>query len=147
MTSPDSTTALRRLALAYAIVALVFLPIDALWLTTMAGRLYQPALGHLMAAEPRPLAIVLFYALYLGGVVAFGVRPGLAAEPLRGALKRGWFFGLVAYGTYDLTNQATLDRWPWFLTGIDLVWGSCLTALACMSARWVLLLAKSKQRV
>lgn len=147
MISRDSTAALRPFALAYALVTLVFLPLDALWLTTMAGRLYQPALGHLMAAEPRPLAIVLFYALYLAGVVAFAVRPGLAAEPLKSALKRGWFFGLVAYGTYDFTNQATLDRWPWFLTGIDLIWGSCLTALACISARWALLLAKGKQRV
>jgi len=146
MTSPESLTTLRRFALAYALVALVFLPLDALWLTTMAGRLYQPALGHLLAAKPEPLAIVLFYGLYLGGVVAFAVRPALAFERLRAALRRGWFFGLVAYGTYDLTNQATLDHWPWFLTGIDLIWGSCLTALASVSARWVLLLTQDQQR-
>ncbi len=121
----------RHFAVAFVAAAIAFLLLDAAWLTTMASRLYRPAIGHIMRPDFAMLAAAIFYALYLIGVVTFVVRP---APDARSALLRGAFFGLVAYGTYDLTNQATIAGWPWHVTLIDLVWGAFLTGVSAWAA-------------
>lgn len=127
-TAPASTV--RHFVVAFAAAALAFLLLDAAWLTTMASRLYRPAIGHIMREDFDVLAAAAFYALYLAGVVVFVVRPSADA---RSALARGAFFGLVCYATYDLTNQATVVGWPWHVTLVDLAWGSFVTA----TSAWV----------
>ena len=119
---------------AYGCAALVFLGLDALWLTTMADRLYRPAIGHLMAQQPDWLAAALFYPAYLAGLVYFAVVPALATQRARDALVRGALLGLLAYATYDLTNQATLQGWPWSVTLVDLAWGAFVTGAAAWAA-------------
>ena len=80
----------------------------------------------------RPAPAVIFYFLYAAGLVVFAVRPGLAAESPRLALLSGGLFGLCAYATYDLTNQATLRDWTTTLTLADLAWGTVLSAIAAV---------------
>ena len=125
----------KQTAAAYAAAALALLVLDAFWLTTMASRLYRPALGDLMRETPDFLAAGLFYALYLAGVVIFAVRPSVDARSWTAAAARGAAFGLVAYATYDLTNQATLRGWPWHVTLVDLAWGTFLTATGAVAGR------------
>lgn len=120
---------------AYVATFVVFMGIDAIWLTQMASRLYQPTIGHLLAPEPDLLAALVFYLLYILGVVVFAVRPAHHDASLKAAAGRGALFGLVAYATYDLTNQATLINWPWFVTVIDLIWGTVLTGTATLAAK------------
>lgn len=120
-----------RLPLAYALCLLVFLAIDAVWLTYAAERLYRPSIGHLMAPGVDWLAAALFYGTYLAGMVYFAVLPGLEAGRAGVALGRGVLLGLLCYGTYDLTNQATLQGWPWKVTLADLAWGGTATGAAC----------------
>lgn len=119
-----------QLVVAYFATGIVFLAIDAVWLSTMASRFYKPQLGDLMTNQPNWPAAVLFYLLYVAGVVLFVVQPALASGRWTSALAMGALFGLVAYGTYDLTNQATLRDWPALLTVVDLAWGTVLTAVA-----------------
>ncbi len=123
---------MKQLVAIYAVTALVFLGLDAVWLSTMASRLYKPELQGLLAESFRPAPALLFYVLYIGGIVGFAVLP--AAKPLE-ALLRGAAFGLVAYATYDLTNQATLIRWSTLVTLADLSWGALATALAAAAAK------------
>ena len=119
---------MRSSALSFAATTLAFLALDATWLATMGARLYRPAIGVLMAQEVDWAAALLFYIVYLAGLIGFAAAPArsVAQATLRGAL-----FGLVAYATYDLTNQATLRDWPWGLTAIDLFWGAFASAAAC----------------
>jgi uncharacterized membrane protein len=95
---------------------------------------YRQRLGALLAPAPHLLPAGLFYALYALGVVVLAVRPVAPSGPSSGpwgrAALRGALFGLVAYGTYDLTNQATLPLWPTTLTLVDMGWGCVLTAWA-----------------
>ena len=119
---------MRSPVLTVAATAAAFLAIDAVWLTVMGSRLYRPAIGHLMRPDFDVLAAALFYLLYIAGLVVFAVAP---SSDVRGAALRGAFFGLVAYATYDLTNQATLRDWPWKVTLVDLCWGAFLSAIAC----------------
>jgi uncharacterized membrane protein len=126
---------IRRFLLAYAATAAVFLPLDATWLAATGPRLYRPALGELLAEQPDLAAALLFYALYFAGVVVFALPQAARAESSTRSALRAAFFGLVAYGTYDLTNQATLRHWPGWLTAIDLLWGASVTAVAAQAAR------------
>ena len=118
----------RQAAFAYLAALAAFLALDAVWLTTMGPRLYTPRLGPLLRPEPDLLAAALFYLLYLAGVVAFAVLPAARGASWTAAAARGAAFGLVAYATYDLTNQATLRDWPWTVTAADLAWGMVVTA-------------------
>ena len=106
----------RASPLAYAITLVVFLALDAVWLLTMYERLYRPAIGHLLRDGFAIAPAVAFYALYILGVVVFAVLPGQASGRASVAAARGALFGLIAYATYDLTNQATLRDWPWHVT-------------------------------
>lgn len=120
---------IRNITLATLFVAAIFLPLDAAWLSWQGPRLYQSALGPLLAPRPDWLAVALFYPIYLMGIVVFLVLPA-QQHGARGLALRAILFGLVTYGTYDLTNQATLQGWPWWLTGIDLTWGIFVTTVA-----------------
>ncbi len=122
---------IRLFLIAYAGAAVVFLALDAVWLTLMAQRLYRPSIGHLMRPDFDPLAAALFYAVFFTGLVVFVVLP---AARLRRALGLGALFGLVTYATYDLTNQATMQGWPWVVTVVDLCWGTFVTAASAAAA-------------
>ena len=115
--------------IAYGVAALVFGALDACWLGYAGSRVYRPALGDLLAPDFRAGPALVFYVLYLGGMIWFAVRPGLA-EGVGAAAMNGALLGGLCYATYDLTNQATLARWPTWLTVTDIVWGSFATALA-----------------
>jgi uncharacterized membrane protein len=125
---------LRQFAIAYLAAAVVFLVLDAIWLSTMADRLYRPALGHLMLERFALAPAALFYAIYLAGVVVFAVSPALASGRWLSALGHGALLGLMAYATYDLTNQATLKDWSWTVTIADLCWGTFVTAVSAAAA-------------
>jgi uncharacterized membrane protein len=124
------TTPRWRLPLAYAVTGVVFLAMDAVWLSLSTQPLYRPAIGHLMADTIAWPAAALFYALYFGGLVYFAVAPSLSLSKPIAALGRGALLGLLAYGAYDFTNQATLRGWPWSLTLIDLAWGATVSGMS-----------------
>jgi uncharacterized membrane protein len=115
---------------AYLGSAAAFVVLDAIWLTLAVPRLYQPALGDLLAPQPNFLVAAVFYLLYLVGVVVFAVLPAAETKSLMHAIGAGALLGLVAYGTYDFTNLSTLRNWPVGLSLIDVVWGTFLTAAA-----------------
>ena len=125
---------IRQISIAYVSTAVVFLALDAVWLGTMADRLYRPAIGHLMSDRFSLAPAVLFYLLYVAGVVVFAVMPALASGRWTTALGLGALLGLLAYATYDLTNQATLKNWSWTVTIADLCWGTFVTAVSAAAA-------------
>ncbi|MDQ6628592.1 MAG: DUF2177 family protein [Pseudomonadota bacterium] len=131
----------KQVLIAYPATAVVFLALDAVWLTTMADRLYRPALGRLMLERFEVAPALAFYAIYIAGAIAFAVLPGLESRRWTVALGFGALLGLVAYATYDLTNQATLRDWPWRVTAADLCWGTVVTAVAaaagCRITAWL----------
>ncbi len=130
-------TNIKRFILSYISGAVAFLALDFIWLSLSGSRLYQPILSAHLAATYDWKAVTLFYPLYFIGIIFFAVRPSQIDKPLCAAM-RGVLFGVIAYGTYDLTNQATFSGWPWMLTGIDMVWGGFATGCAAWVARAVL---------
>jgi uncharacterized membrane protein len=118
-----------RLLIAYVATAVVFLILDGVWLTLAAPRLYRPEIGHLLADKVQLGPAIAFYLLYVAGMVWFCVRPNLGAGWGPAALS-GVVLGLVAYGAYDLTCQATMRDWSIKVTVADLAWGAFATATA-----------------
>lgn len=138
---------MRRLALAWLLAALTFLALDSLWLGYMTPSLYRPALGGLLREDFDLLPALLFYPLYLSGMVGLAIAPALESKRVAAAAWRGALLGLVAYGTYDLTNQATLAGWPWRVTLADLAWGAAATAIAsALSCAWTLAIERRSRR-
>lgn len=121
---------MREFAIAYAAAAVVTAGLDFMWLRLTVDGLYHSALGGLLAEKPNMTAAIVFYLVYLMGVMIFAVRPGLQDGEWKTSLVHGALFGLFAYATYDLTNLATLKGWPLGISLIDIAWGTCLTALA-----------------
>ena len=109
---------------------LALLAIDALWLGVLMGPTYKSYIGPLLMAEPKLLPAALFYILYPIGLVVFAVMPAVHKHDWRAALVLGGLLGLVAYGTYDLSNLASLLGWPWQLTVIDMAWGTFLSGVS-----------------
>ncbi|EZI29105.1 DUF2177 family protein [Pseudomonas extremaustralis] len=118
----------KKSVFAYLGTLLAFLVLDGLWLGVLMGPTYKSLLGPLMLDQPRLLPAVLFYLLYVVGCVVFVVLPSVGWQR---AARLGALLGLVAYGTYDLSNWATLQGWSAGLAVMDMAWGAVLTAACC----------------
>jgi len=112
----------------YLVTLVIFFLVDILWLTVISRNLYKKYLGYIMTPNVNWVAALVFYVLFIAGLVFFVINPALAKGDLLYAILAGGFFGLIAYGTYDLTNLATLKDWPVLITVVDLLWGTFLNA-------------------
>jgi uncharacterized membrane protein len=126
---------MNKYVVAYLAAALVLVALDMLWLGFVAKAMYQQAIGHLMAEQPKLWAAVAFYALYAIGLLVFAVAPQ-AEDPAWGRpILMGALFGFFAYATYDLSNLATLRNWPLGLTLVDIAWGTLLSAVSAAAGK------------
>jgi uncharacterized membrane protein len=115
---------------AYIATAVVFLGLDAIWLSRVALGLYRAELGGLLLEKPNLPIAAAFYLLYVVGIVVLAIVPALADGGWVRALLLGAVLGLVAYGTYDITNLSTLKGWSTRLALIDIAWGTALSAVS-----------------
>ncbi|MGB4759189.1 MAG: DUF2177 family protein [Candidatus Saccharimonadales bacterium] len=120
--------------LQYIVAALLFVIIDAVWLTTLAPKFYRKHMGSMLRKKPDLFAAVIFYAVYILGIVVFALSPALREGSVWYALGLGGLLGFVMYATYDLTNQSTLKNWPKIVTVVDLAWGTFITATVSLLA-------------
>ncbi|MEM9049365.1 MAG: DUF2177 family protein [Pseudomonadota bacterium] len=116
--------------LLYGAVLVPFLAIDAVWLRLVMLPIFERHVGPLMAETPRYEVAAIFYLFYIAGIVWFAAWPGLKAGSPGLALGNGILLGLLAYGTYEATNMATLKGWSWQMVVADTAWGAGLTGVA-----------------
>ncbi|MED7668669.1 DUF2177 family protein [Pseudomonas moraviensis subsp. stanleyae] len=119
---------MKKPLIAYVVTLLTFLLLDGIWLGLLMAPTYRELLGSLMLEKPLLFPAAVFYCLYVIGCVVFVVMPALRWQR---AAKLGALLGLVAYGTYDLTNWATLRGWSVQVSLLDWAWGTVATAVAC----------------
>jgi len=122
----------------YAIALPIFFAMDMLWLGVVAKKFYAQHIGLLVKSNINWAAAILFYVLFLVGLVVFVIGPAVERGGWSRALLLGALFGLITYATYDLTDLATLKNWPLALTVVDMLWGMVLAAsvssLTCVIA-------------
>jgi uncharacterized membrane protein len=121
------------LAGVYGISFVVFLAIDFVGLKFLLYPLFARHIGELLRPDPLLGVAAGFYALYVAGVLYFAVLPAHRAESLGLALLNGALLGLIAYGTYEMTNMATLKGWAWPMVITDMAWGAALTAATAVA--------------
>ncbi len=121
----------------YFSTLLVFFAVDMIWLGLVARTFYKKHLGFLMAPEVNWYAALIFYFLFILGVLVFVVIPGIRDNDLTMTLIKAALFGLITYATYDLTNLATVKNWPILITIIDLIWGMVLTTIVSLAGFFI----------
>ncbi len=117
---------LKQALILYGITLAIFFLIDMVWLGLVAKGFYRRQLGTFLSPQVRWGAAILFYLIFIAGLLVFVVRPALLRGAPLQALLFGALFGLICYATYDLSNMATLKGWPLVVTVVDLVWGTVL---------------------
>lgn len=118
---------------AYAVSALVFAILDVGWILLVANPLYQSQIGHLLAPKANLPGAVLFYAVFVAGMVHYGVRPNNSAATLRQRVTGAALFGFFTYATWALTGFAVLKDFTALVAVTDVLWG----AAACSLVTWV----------
>ena len=125
----------------YALTIPIFFIIDLLWLGVIARGFYRRKLSFILSADVNWAAAVIFYLIYIAGILFFAVRPALANNSWRDAVILGSLFGFFTYATYDLTNLATIKDWPLIIVVVDILWGVCLCTLVAylsfMISKWL----------
>ena len=125
----------------YFAALIAFFAIDMVWLGLVARTFYRNQLGYLLSPSTNWVAAIVFYLLFVAGLLVFVVLPGLGDNSLRTTILRAALFGLVTYATYDLTNLATVKHWPLLITIVDLAWGTVLSvAVSCVgfaAGKWL----------
>ena len=117
----------------YFATLIAFFAIDMVWLGLIARTFYRQQLAFLLRPDTNWVAAIIFYLLFILGILVFVVLPGLAEDSLKTTILRAALFGLVTYATYDLTNLATVKDWPLLVTIVDLAWGTVLSiAVSCV---------------
>lgn len=126
---------MKSFAIAYFAAVIAFLVIDGIWLGVVAKSFYAEQLGSLLRSPFLPAPAIAFYLAYTAGLVFLAVRPFDANVSLSSVALYGAIVGFMAYGTYDMTNLATLKNWPVMVSLVDMVWGTVLSAtVATLSA-------------
>ncbi len=112
------------------LAALIFLIIDIIWLSFAVKSFYRPNIGHLLLEKPVMWAAAMFYIIYVVGIGVVIIEPSINYDNIFSFLLKSFIFGLVAYGTYNLTNMATIKGWSQNVVFVDMLWGGFLTAFS-----------------
>lgn len=123
-------------AILWIIALVVLLVIDMVWLLWLGRSFYVAEIGTLLRPSPNLGAAAAFYLLYVTGLLVFVIRSAHGADSVMQALLFGALFGLVAYGTYDLTNLAVMNGFTARIAIIDMIWGGVLTGVTAALTVW-----------
>jgi uncharacterized membrane protein len=118
---------LKRYAVLYLATLIVLIPVDFLFLGAVAKGFFTSQVGD-MLGEIRLAPAILFYLLYVAGVVVFVSGPREAVW--QSTLLYGALFGMFCYATFELTALSLLKHWTWPVAIVDVSWGAFVTALS-----------------
>ncbi len=129
---------MKTFLITYSSAIISMLVIDLVWLSLTMKPFYQKYIGHLLSSTPNIAPAIIFYLIFIFGLTVLVILPALSGNfSYLKLFLYGALFGLVAYGTYDLTNDATMKNWPAIITIVDLAWGSLLTGTISVIAKFV----------
>lgn len=121
----------------FGITTLIFFAIDMLWIGGIAKNFYREKLSFVFTGDVNWAAALIFYILYIIGILYFVIIPGFTHHDWKLVLFNGAFLGFLCYATYDLTNMATIKQWPLIVVVVDIIWGCVLTASVSIASYFV----------
>ncbi len=111
----------------FVLTTVIFFAIDMVWLGVISKNFYREKLGFIFTGEVNWIPAIIFYFIYIFGILYFAVIPGFSTGNWKLVLLNGAFLGFLCYATYDLTNMATIKQWPLIVVIVDIIWGTVLT--------------------
>jgi uncharacterized membrane protein len=127
-----------KIIISYISTLITFIFLDAIWLGLVAKGFYAKQMGFLFSKSINFIPVLVFYPVYAFGVMILAVLPAFSSGSWLEALWKGALIGLLAYGAYDLTNQATIAGWPTLVTVIDIGWGIVVTGATSVIAYFLI---------
>jgi uncharacterized membrane protein len=121
----------------FGITTIIFFAIDMIWIGGIARNFYREKLAFVFTGEVNWLAAIIFYLIYIIGILYFIIIPGFTHHDWKLVFFNGAFLGLLCYATYDLTNMATIKQWPLIVVVVDIIWGSFLTATVSLVSYFI----------
>ena len=121
----------------YCLTVPIFFSVDMLWLGFIAKDFYQNHLGFLLRPQVNWFAAIIFYLIYIVGILIFGVSPGINTQSWTRALIFGSLYGFFTYATYELTNMALVENWPFKVVIVDILWGIVLCSIVSVSSYFI----------
>jgi len=119
-----------KILILYGATTIIFFALDAFGLRLLIKPVFDRHIAHLYAEPFRIVPAALFYLGYVAGVLWFVSVPALQKGDPMAALIGGVLLGLMAYGTYEFTNYATLRDWSISQVATDMLWGGALTGVS-----------------
>ncbi|MDD9304435.1 MAG: DUF2177 family protein [Desulfobacter sp.] len=113
----------------YTVALVAFLVIDLFWITLFANHFYRNRLGYILSDSPNLIAALIFYLMFIAGLAYFAVLPGVNSKGFLSGIFKSALYGLITYGTYDLTNLALIQHWPLSVTIMDMIWGVTVSVM------------------
>lgn len=130
-----------KIVYTYLLTVPVFFAVDMLWLGVIAKSFYAKQLTNFLSPNVNWAAAIIFYLLFIVGIIYFAVLPGIDKNSLKSVVIGAALFGGLAYATYDLTNLATLKNWPMPIVIVDILWGVVLSTVVAVAsyniAQWL----------
>ena len=123
----------------FFITVIIFMIIDLVWLGILMWPVYDHFLGSFLQTPPNWPVAILFYVLFIIGMMVFSINEALEMKSVKFAIKKGALYGFFTYMTYELTNWAVIANWPAGIVPIDILWGTLLSASVCGISTWICL--------
>mmetsp|Transcript_16555 Transcript_16555/g.35818 ORF Transcript_16555/g.35818 Transcript_16555/m.35818 type:complete len:151 (-) Transcript_16555:854-1306(-) len=124
----DKLPAWKSLLLVFFPALVIFVLLDAVFITFVAGPMFQEVLSGMLRPTPDLVAGLLAWVCIVGLVYHFALP---RSHTLQEALIQGAIAGLFLYGTYELTNMSVISTWRYDVVAVDMAWGSTACAIAC----------------
>lgn len=115
----------------YLTALVTFLVFELIWIGLLARSFYNDQIGFLLSENPNWLAAVLFYLLFIAGLLYFSILPALNDKAEKKGVVQAAFYGLMTYGTYSLSNLSLIENWPVSITVLDMIWGTIVSIMVC----------------
>ena len=118
----------------------VFIVVEAVWIRNVTRPIFERNIGDIMLPDPHFGAALAFFLIYQAGLIYFAVLPAAEAGSWLIAAIHGALLGIIAYGTYETTNLATLKGWTLHMAIVDVAWGAAVSAFVAVAGYFILML-------
>ena len=117
----------------YLTTLFYFLIIDTIGIQTFVVRIYNKNLPDNLKIYLDITSAVIFYLIFVLGLVYFVVAPFKNAS-LTSVILPAAMYGLATYATYALTVKAVFNVFNWTIVISDIAWGMALcTAISLLT--------------
>ncbi len=113
----------------YLSMLIFFLIVDAIMIIKVINPMFRENIGEVMKEDINLVIAAIFYLFFVIGIYWFGTNTGIKSNSVFLGVASAVFLGLLAYGTYEITNYVTIKGWTTKMAIMDILWGGILSGM------------------